>query len=76
MSAESFTLACSTCANNFAEGGGNAAGLAILFLLGVIVPVMVAIGFFMVRIARREQAALDPEFRDDIPVQNSQESLS
>ena len=58
-------LACSTCANSFAEGGGNAAGFAILFMLCVIVPVMAAIAFFMVRIARREHAALDPEFRDD-----------
>ena len=69
-------LACTTCANSFAEGGGDAAGYAILFLLCVIVPVMGAIGFFMTRIARREQAALDPEFRDDLPAHDPQESLS
>jgi hypothetical protein len=71
-----FQIACSTCANSFQEGGGDAAGLAILFMLGVIVPVAGAIGFFMVRIARREVDGLDPRFRDELPPDGPQESLS
>ena len=67
-----FHLACSTCANSFQEGGGDAAGLAILFMLGVIVPVAGAIGVCMVRIARRERDGLDPQFFDDIPAENPQ----
>ena len=41
MNTASLVLACPTCANSFAEGGGNAAGLAILFLLCVMPTVKV-----------------------------------
>ena len=57
-------LACSTCANTFQEGGGNAAGWAAVFMLAVIIPVLGGIGLCMVRIARREAANLDPQFQD------------
>lgn len=60
-----FLIACSTCANNFVDGETDAAGWSILFLLAVIVPVLLGVVFCMVRIARREQEALDPELRDD-----------
>ena len=61
-------LACTTCANNFADATGpNAASWSIMFLLVVIVGMLGAIGFFMVRIARREHENLDPELRDDAP---------
>lgn len=62
---DSLILACSTCANNFVDGETDAAGWSILFLLAVIVPVLFGVIFCMVRIARREQADLDPELRDD-----------
>lgn len=61
-------IACTTCANNFADNGGpNPATWSILFLLVVILGMLGSIGFFMVRIARRENESLDPELRDDLP---------
>lgn len=57
-------LACPTCANNFVSDD-NAAGYAILFMLGVILPILGGIGFLMVRIIRRSDSNLDPELRDD-----------
>jgi hypothetical protein len=61
-------IACTTCANNFSDAGGpNAASWSIMFLLVVILLMLGGIGFFMVRIARREHEALDPELRDDPP---------
>ena len=57
--------ACATCATNYRGEGNDAAGWSILFLLCVIVAVLGGVGFFMVRIARREAAALDPELRDE-----------
>lgn len=58
-------MGCATCANTFREGGGDAAGWSILFLLLVIVAVLVGIVVGMVRIARREQAMLEPELRGE-----------
>lgn len=65
MNLESLILACPTCANNFNEAGGNAAGWAIMFMVVVVVATLSAIGFFMVRIARRGSAGLDPRYRDN-----------
>lgn len=64
MNTEALHLACTTCANSFQEGGGDAAGWAILFLLAVIVPTLGATGVCMVRIIRREREALDPKYSD------------
>jgi len=61
----SLPLACTTCAKSFQEAGGNAAGWAIMFLLVVIVLVLGGVGYCMTRIAKREHAALDPQFHDD-----------
>ena len=58
-------LACATCAANFQDDGTNAAGWSILFLLGMILPVLGGVVFFMIRIVRREENSLDPELRDD-----------
>jgi hypothetical protein len=58
------TLACSTCRVSY-EATGDSIGYSIFFLLIVILAVLAAIGFFMVRLARRENANLDPELRDD-----------
>lgn len=58
-------LSCATCANNFRDGGTNAAGWSILFMLGVILPMLGAVVFCMVRLIRRSDSGLDPELRDD-----------
>lgn len=64
MTIETLSLACTTCAKSFQEGGGDAAGWSILFMLAVIVPVLGATGICMVRIARRERDSLDPKYFD------------
>ncbi len=58
-------IACSTCSVNYSGDGADAAGWSIFFLLIVILAVLGGVGFFMVRIARRENDNLDPELRDD-----------
>lgn len=58
-------LACSTCRVTMVEGGGDAAGWSIFFLLVVIVAMLSGIGFFMFRIARREKEHFDPAYADD-----------
>lgn len=58
-------LACSTCRVSMVEGGGDAAGWSIFFLLVVILAMLGGIGFFMFRIARREKEHLDPSLSDD-----------
>jgi hypothetical protein len=58
-------LACATCAVNFQDDGPNAAGWSILFMLGMILPVLGGVMFFMIRLIRRSDAGLDPELRDD-----------
>ena len=62
MILDSLNLACSTCAKSFQEGGGDAAGWSIVFLLATIVPVRGATGICMVRIGRRERESLDPKY--------------
>lgn len=46
------------------EGGGDAAGWSIFFLLFVIVMMLSGVGFFMLRIARREKQNFDPMLSD------------
>lgn len=58
-------LACSTCRITMIEGGGDEAGWSIFALLVVILAMMSACGWFMVKIARREKQFLDPELMDD-----------
>ena len=58
------TLACSTCRVTMVEGGGDAAGWSIFFLLIVILAMLGTIAFFMFRIARREKEHLDPALND------------
>ena len=59
------TLACSTCRVTMIDGGGDAAGWSIFFLLAVILAMLGGVGFFMFRIARREKEHLDPTLSDD-----------
>ena len=65
------TLACTTCARAFHVAGGNAAGLAILFLLVVIVAILTGIGFLLGRMMRREQQNLEACYKDDFNPQSS-----
>jgi hypothetical protein len=58
-------LACSTCRVSMVEGGGDAAGYSIFFLLIVILAMLGGISFFMLRIARRQRAHFDPTLSDD-----------
>lgn len=60
-------LACSTCAVNFQDDTTNAAGWSIFFMLGMILPVLLGVVFFMVRLVRRSNVELEPEFRDELP---------
>ncbi|MDA0765528.1 MAG: hypothetical protein O3A87_00665 [Verrucomicrobia bacterium] len=64
MQTDSIIMACATCANSFKEAGGEAAGWAIMFMVAIIVPMAAGIVFLIARIARREAAALEPQFRD------------
>ena len=64
-------LACATCASNFQDETTNAAGWSIFFLLGMILPVLAGVVFFMIRLARRSEQALDPELRDDLTAASS-----
>lgn len=57
-------LACLTCAKNFADHT-NAIGWSIFALLALILPMLGGVVFFMVRLARRGDASLDPELRDE-----------
>ncbi len=47
------------------EGGGNAAGWSIFFLLVMILAILGSISFFMLRLARRERQNFDPSLSDD-----------
>lgn len=58
-------LACSTCRVSMVEGGGDAAGWSIFFLLVVILAMLGGIAFCMFRIARREKEHFDPTLSDD-----------
>ena len=64
MNLELIQLACATCANSFKEAGGDAAGWAIMFMVGIIMPMAATVVFFIARLARREAANLEPQFRD------------
>ena len=58
-------LACSSCRTTMIAGGGEAASWSIFFLLVVILAMMGGIGFFMIRIGRREKRHFDPSLSDN-----------
>jgi hypothetical protein len=58
-------LSCSTCRVTMIEGGSDAAGWSIFFLLVVIVTLLSGIAYFMFKIARREREHFDPSLSDD-----------
>lgn len=61
----SSVLACATCADAFKHGGQDAAGWSIAVMLMVIIPLVSGVLWAMIRIAKREKAALDPRYCDD-----------
>ena len=65
-------FACSTCRVTMIEGGGDAAGWSIFFLLVVILAMLGGIACFMFRIARREKEHFDPAYADDYRPGDSQ----
>ena len=65
MNIFSALTACSTCRVTMIEGGGDAAGWSIFFLLAVVLAMLGGIGYFMFRIARREKEHFDPALSDD-----------
>ncbi|HSP42603.1 MAG TPA: hypothetical protein VLO11_07025 [Luteolibacter sp.] len=65
-------FACSTCRVTMVEGGGDAAGWSIFFLLVVILAMMGGIAWFMFRIARREKEHFDPAYADDYVPRDSE----
>ncbi|MES2923924.1 MAG: hypothetical protein V4819_20390 [Verrucomicrobiota bacterium] len=65
MNFSPWILACTTCRVTMIDGGGDAAGWSIFFLLGVILAMLGGVGVFMVCLARREKANLDPTLSDD-----------
>ena len=72
MNSISTFVACSTCRVSMVEGGGDAAGYSIFFLLIVILAMLGGISFFMLRIARREKANFDPMLSDDyVPTESA-----
>lgn len=72
MNSNPWFLACSTCRATMIDGGGDAAGWSIFFLLGVILAMLGGIGFFMVCMARREKANFDPTLSDDyVPTESA-----
>lgn len=57
-------LACQACRGNFVDQGGQAASWAIFFMLMIIIPMLIAVGFFIIRIARRQKAHADTTYDD------------
>ncbi|MBT8037096.1 MAG: hypothetical protein KJO21_06090 [Verrucomicrobiae bacterium] len=59
------TLACSVCMGVGEQHRDSvAAGYAMLVMLVIIIPMLTAIIFFIARMAKRENAQLDPSLRD------------
>ena len=58
-------IACGTCRETMLAGGGDAAGWSIFSLLFVILLMLGAIVFFMIRISRHEKLHFDPTLSDD-----------
>lgn len=69
-------IACATCVQTSQNDTTDAVGWAIFFLLGVILLMLGAVVFFIVRVARRSAAALDPEFRDVEPAPASASAIT
>ena len=58
-------LACTICGYHSPLEGNDAAAWSIFFLLVVIVAVLAGVGFFLIRMIRRDRENLDPELCDD-----------
>ncbi|WP_018969797.1 hypothetical protein [Rubritalea marina] len=60
------TIACLTCAKAFEHVGKDAAGMAILFMLCIVLPIITTIGVMIFRIARRQKQHFDPQYADTL----------
>lgn len=60
------TIACLTCAKAFEHVGKDAAGMAILFMLCIVLPIITTIGVMIFRIARRQKQHFDPKYADTL----------
>ena len=61
---ENITLACQACRGAFMHGGKDAAGWAIMFMLCIIIPMLLTVGFFIYRIAKRQKTHADTQYND------------
>jgi len=64
------TLACQACRGAFLDDGKDAAGWAILFMLCIIIPMLIAVGIFIYRIAQRQKLNRTTEFDDPFLAKN------
>jgi preprotein translocase subunit YajC len=46
------------------HGGKDAAGWAIMTMLVIIIPMLIAVGFFIFRIAKRQRIHSDSQYND------------
>lgn len=58
------TLACQACRGAFMHGGKDAAGWAIMFMLCIIIPMLIAVSYFIYRIAKRQKLYADNQYDD------------
>ena len=65
------TLACQACRGAFEHGGKDAAGWAIMFMLCIIIPMLAMVGYFIYRIAKRQEAHADSSFDDPFLTDNN-----
>lgn len=61
---DNITLACQACRGAFMHGGKDAAGWAIMFMLCIIIPMLVAVSYFIYRIAKRQKIHADTQYND------------
>ncbi len=61
---DNLTLACQACRSAFMHGGKDAAGWAIMFMLAIIIPMLIAVAFFIYRIAKRQSLHADSQYDD------------
>jgi len=64
-------IACQACRGAFEAGGKDAAGWAIMFMLMIIIPMLAAVGFFIIRIAKRQKENADATYDDPFLTQQT-----
>jgi len=59
-------IGCQACIEAFKSAGGEAAGLAIAFMLVIVGLMMLGVGVSMAKIRAREKFALPDKYRDPL----------